>query len=127
AVERAAAADHGADDGPAAARARLARAVVRVELPLHPSGVPARVTVVAARRPAEADPLAQHPADGLVQPRRLRGPQRARRTRWVDARAPEGLDRVDVPDARDGALIEQQRLDRGARPVAEQLREPGRG
>src|SRR4029079_14269219 len=126
-MEGSAATDHRSHDGAAAARAGLAGPVVDVELSLHAPAVPARVDVVAPGRAAHADPLPQHPADGLVQSRDLRRRERAGLPLWVDARAPERLDVVDVPDPGDLALIEQQRLDRGARAALQHRREPTNG
>src|SRR5207244_4927202 len=57
-------------------------------------------------------------ASDLVGAQRRRGPER------VDLRAPERLDRVDVPDAGDAGLVEQQRLDRGAAAPPEELAQP---
>src|SRR5690349_17386891 len=113
-MERPTSSDDGPNDRSAAARAWLARAVIHLELLLHPTLAAARVAVVAARRAAETDALAQHEADRLAQPRDLIGTQRARGPQRMDARPPEGLDGVDVPDTGDRALIEKQRLDRGA-------------
>src|SRR5437762_4581797 len=42
----------------------------------------------------------------------------------MDPRAPERLDRVDVADAGDRALIEKQHLDRGARATPQQRAQP---
>jgi hypothetical protein len=42
----------------------------------------------------------------------------------MDPGSPERLDRVDVPDAGDRPLIEEQHLDRGTRPAAQKRTEP---
>src|SRR5437867_2398939 len=112
AVERAAAADDGAHDGAPAVRARLAGAVVHLEFALHPTLAAARVDVVTARRAAETDAFTEDEPQRFAQPRDLIGAERSRRPQRVDARAPQRLDRVDVPHSGDAALVEQQRLDR---------------
>ena len=45
----------------------------------------------------------------------------------MDPRAPQRLDRVDVSDAGDRALIEEQHLDRGPRPATEKRAQPRDG
>src|SRR5690242_2595004 len=107
----AAAADDGAHDRAPAARARLARTRVDLELALHPSLVAAGVDVVARRGATETNAFTQRPPDRLVEPRDLIGAQRASFPKGMDPRAPQRLDRVNVPDAGDGALVEEQHLD----------------
>ena len=62
-----------------------------------------------------------------MQPRDLIGLERAGRAQRVDLRAPERFGRVDVPDARDPALVEQQRLDGGAAATPKEGAEPRDG
>src|SRR6266849_2752182 len=59
-----------------------------------------------------------------MQARDLRGPEGPRLAKRMDPRAPEGLDRIDVADAGDRTLIEQQDLDRRPRPAAEKRAQP---
>src|SRR3989442_11204061 len=103
-MERPAASDDSSYDPPPAARAELPRARVDLKLVLHSSLVPTRVDVVASRSAAEANALAERPPDRLVQSRDLLFAQRASLPQPMDPRAPERLDGVDVPDARDRAL-----------------------
>src|SRR5436189_69543 len=80
-----------------------------------------------ALRDGLADPFAERPADRFVQPSDLVRAQRAGLAKGVDARAPERLDRVDVPDPGDRALVEEQRLGRGARSAAKKGSQPRKG
>src|SRR5687767_7687898 len=115
AVERAAAADDRAPDLGSAARAGLAVPPVRLEFALHAAALSLRVDVVGERRSAEADALAEDPPQRLVQARDLVGLERPGGPQRVDPGTPEGLDRVDVPDAGDAAAVQKERLDRAAR------------
>ena len=74
-MERATAANDGADDDPAAARTWLTSPPVHVELLLHPAGIAACVHVVTPRRAAETDALSQDPLDGFVQSRHFERPK----------------------------------------------------
>src|SRR5688572_17959237 len=125
AVERAAAPDDGPPDLRAAARAGLAVPPVRLEFALHAATLSLRVDVVGERRAAEADALAQDPAQRLVEARGLVGLQRARGPERMDPRAPKRLDRVDVADPRDATAVEEERLDRAPRAPREERAEPG--
>src|SRR5438094_5832506 len=100
-MERATAADDGAHDRATATRTRLARARVDLELPLHPSLVPACVDVVTWRRAAETDAFAKRPADALWGPPDPAGPRRPGLRSRVDPGAPQRLDRLAVPVPRD--------------------------
>jgi len=113
AVVGAARADDRPADLPAAAVAGLARAVVDDELVLHAALAAGAIPIRAQRRPMKPDGLPQDPSDRLVQPCDLLGLQRTGASEGVDPCAPQGLGRVDVPDARDAALVQQQGLDRG--------------
>src|SRR5262245_36767403 len=99
-------------DRPPAAVARLAEPAVDVELVLHRASVAVRRDVVAERRSLSLDSLAQDRPQRAVEPREpllvelARGPER------MDLRAPERLVRVDVPDAGDAPLVEEEGLDR---------------
>src|SRR2546428_2819275 len=123
-MERPPATDDGAHDRATAPRAGLARARVHLKLALHSSLVPTRVDVVASRGAAEANALAERPTDRLVQSRDLFLAQRASLAKRMDPRAPERFDGVDVPDARDRALIQKQHLDRGPRATAQEPAQP---
>ena len=84
------------------------------------------VAEVVDRGPARVDPFEQRRDDGVAQAPVLLecqppgGPQR------VDAGTEEGLVGVDVADARDAALVEQEGLDRGASPAGEVAQVRGR-
>ena len=65
-------------------------------------------------------------ADALVQPAQLVAVEALRRAQRMDARAPERLVDVDVPEAGERALVEERGLDRRA-PLGEALAEPRSG
>ena len=98
-----------------------------LELPLHPSLVPAGVDVVTWRRAAETDAFAKRPADRLMETRDLVGAQRAGLAKRVDPRAPQRLDRIDVPDPRDRTLIEKQHFDGSPRATPQERAQPRDG
>ena len=107
------------DDRAPARRAGLAGAAVDEEAVLEGAAEAVDVAEVVDRGPARVDPFEQRRDDGVAQALVLLereppgGPQR------VDAGAEEGLVGVDVADARDAALVEQEGLDRGAAPAGE--------
>src|SRR5438105_13914276 len=105
-MERATAADDGAHDRATATRTRLARARVDLELPLHPSLVPACVDVVTWRRAAETDAFAKRPADRLMETRDRGRGQRAGLAERTAPRTPERLDGVGRPAAGRPTLTE---------------------
>src|SRR5207248_5346917 len=105
-----------------AAIAGLAVATVRLELPLHPAAGVRAVAEVGAL-PADAEP--KRLANALAQRRDLVRREVARRAQRIDARVPQRLVRVDVPEAGDRALVEDRRLDRRA-PSREAAGEEGR-
>ena len=102
-------ADHDPPDGPAAAAARLAGPLVHVEPLLHLAVAVGR-RVVVDRGAAAFDGLGEDrersrysaPLVG-----RSKGPGRAER---VEPGPPQRLVRVDVADARDERLVDEQRL-----------------
>src|SRR5438132_672381 len=98
-MESPSSADDGPQDRPTTSRTRLARASVHLELPLHPALAAPRVDVVATGRAAQPDALPKRPLDRLVEALDLVDPQRAGLAQRMDPRAPERLDRIDVPDA----------------------------
>jgi hypothetical protein len=53
-------------------------------------------------------------ADSPVQSAQLVPIQISRRPQWIETGAPQRLVDVDVPQSRNGALVEQSRLERGA-------------
>src|SRR5207302_1849589 len=124
AMESPSSADDGPQDRPTTSRDRHASASVNLDLPLHPALAAPRVDVVATGRAAQPDALPKRPLDRLVEALDLVDPQRAGLAQRMDPRAPERLDRIDVPDAGDRTLIEEQRLDRRAGPSAEKLSQP---
>ncbi len=104
-----------ADDDPAhrsaAARARLAGALVDVQVLLHGAVALGRRVVVDRRCRGRSTASREDPADLAVQPALVAGPQRRRADRSGCSRArPERLVGVDVADAGEERLVEQQRL-----------------
>src|SRR3989442_66019 len=82
-------------------------ATAHTEPVLHALAAPVRRRVVAQARPLPADPRLQRLLDAACQSRdvvRGEGPGGSQR---VDARAPEGLVNVDVPEPRNSPLVEQ--------------------
>ena len=69
--------------------------------------------VVAQARALPRDAGAERSTDRLREPRELVGVERAGLAQRVQLRAPQRLVDVDVPQPRDGALVEQRRLERG--------------
>src|SRR5439155_8543929 len=104
-------ADHAPDDRAATPGAWLARAGVHLKLALHAAFTTASVDVIALRGSTEADALAKGPADRLMQANDFGGTERSGLAQRMDARSPERLDRVDVSDPGDSALIEQDDFD----------------
>ena len=97
-------------DGPAAARARLSLAQVDQELVLHRAALAVRVAVVVDRRALVREPRLERLDDARVQALEVGAAQPAGRLQRMDAGAEQRLVRVDVPDAGDPALVEQERL-----------------
>ena len=102
----------------AAARARLALAQVHEELVLEGArdAVGWRKSSIVA--PPASMPGLQRLAHRVAQRLALRARELARRAQRVDPRAEQRLVGVDVADAGDLALVEQERLDRRARARA---------
>ena len=123
---RAAAGDDDPLDRTPATVARLAEPAVDVELVLHRAPVPVRRDVVAKRRPLPLDPLPQNRSQRAVQPRQLGPVELSRGAERMELCAPERLVGVDVPDARDAPLVEEEGLD-GGRPTRGRGGEPGGG
>ena len=101
----------------AADEARLAVAAVDEELVLKRALDAVGVAEVVDRGAAGVEARLQRRDDGVAQRRDLRALEPARLAQRVDARAKQRLVGVDVADARDPALVEQDGLDRRA-PVA---------
>ena len=120
-----AAADAGLRDRGAAARAWLAVAAVDAELVLHRSGSPVGGGVVLQRRALALDARPERSPDGPGHAGDLVRRELVRRALRVDARAPERLVRVDVPESRDDPLVEEDGLERRA-AAAELIRQPPR-
>src|SRR6266540_1441707 len=109
-------------DRRSAAPAGLALSAVDLELLLHRAGRAVGCAVVAQRRALAGDPRLERAADSAVERAELGRLQRSGRPQRLDARPPERLVRVDVPQPGHGALVEDGRLDGGA-PVAQALSE----
>src|SRR5215218_10807490 len=103
-----AAADDDADDRAVAAGAVFPLAGVDEELFLHRALLAARVAVVVDRRAASVDPCLQRGDDGIAQRLQVLGLHRAGGRERVQAGAEEGLVGVDVADAGDLRLVEQE-------------------
>lgn len=108
---RASAADGGLLDRPAAGGARLALAVVDIEVFLMVTGFARAVAVVAEGRAAVCDAFAQDLPDSFCQAPALCCAQAACRAARVDPREEQGFVGVDVAEPGDAALIEQEGLD----------------
>ena len=111
-----AAADDDADDLTAAGRAGLALAGVDEELVLHRPLLAAAVAVVVDRGAAVVDPGLQGGDDGVAQRLQVLGLHRAGGRERVQAGPVERLVGVDVADAGDPGLVEQERLQRRRAP-----------
>ena len=110
---RGADADDDAADGSPAASAGLAGPLVDVEPLLHrPVAIGRRVVV--DRRAASLHRLGEDVADVSIQPSLVGRAQRARGPQRVEARTPQRLVGVDVADACEERLVDQQRLEPAA-------------
>ena len=118
-----AAGDLRACDQRPAAVARLVPASVDAELVLHRASAAVGQAVVAERRSLPGEAVLERGADPAVQPPQLVAVEAGGRTQRVEPRAPQRLVDVDVPHPREGALIEERRLQRGA-AARETLAEP---
>jgi hypothetical protein len=94
--------------------ARLAVAVVDAEVVLHSAGATSGVPVVAERRSLAENPHLERLPDRLSKRDELGVREGARRAERVQARAPERLVDVDVPEARGSALVEKCGLERSS-------------
>ena len=108
-------------DGAAAAGTRLAGAAVHEEAILERAARAVEVAEVVDRRAVRVDPLLQRLAHGVAQQRPLGARESACLAQRVDLSAEEGLVRVDVADARDPLLVEQERLHRRPRAACERV------
>jgi len=109
-------------DGLAAAWAGLPGAPEDGQVLQVPALLPCGVAVlgVAQTRPAVADGRGQHMADGGVQPGDLARGEAARFSLWMQPGQEQGLIGVDVAQASQAALIEQEGLELGA-PTTQHL------
>src|SRR3990172_788925 len=107
----AAAADLDALDGRATGVAGLAGAAEDLDVHLHAAGAAVRVLVVAEGGAAALDAEEEDAAHGGVQRLDLAGAQRRAEAARVDAGGEAGLVGVDVADAGDAPLVEDDRLD----------------
>ncbi len=80
---------------------------------------PVRAAEVVDRRAARGEPGLERLAHSERERVALRPAERARRAQRMNPRAEEGLVGVDVPDAGDPPLVEQERLHRCAAPARE--------
>lgn len=108
---RASAADGGLLDRPATDGARLALAMVDIEVLLVVAGFARAVAVVAEGRAAVCDAFAQDLPDGFCQAPAILRAQAARRAARVNPCEEQGFVGVDVAEPGDAALIEQEGLD----------------
>src|SRR3989344_1498488 len=119
---RAGSGQHQALDGRPAARAGLALAVVDPQGVLVAAGQAFAGAVVGDGRALPGDGLAQDPPQRAEQPLELRSPERARRARRGHPGDEQRFTRIDVPQAAQPVLVEQQVL-HGGRPAGEQAGE----
>ena len=108
-----------------AAEARFAVAPVDAKLGLHLSGGAVGVSVIAQSRTLAGDASPERALDSAHQRFELRGIHVAGRAQRVEARPPQRLVRVDVPDACEDALVEDDRL-QGCAPAREAVDERSR-
>src|SRR4029077_20672242 len=97
-------------DHVAAPKARFAVASVHAELGLHLSGAAVGVSVVAQSRTLAGNASPERALDSAHERFELRGIHVAGRAQRVEARPPQRLIRVDVPNACEEALVEDDRL-----------------
>ena len=97
-------------DRPPAARARLAGALVDLQALLHRAIAVGR-RVVVDRAAATLDRLGQDGPDRVVQPSLVGRPERPGGPQRMEPRGPQRLVGVDVADAGQERLVEQQRLE----------------
>jgi hypothetical protein len=109
----------------AAAEARLALASVDPELGLHLSGGAVGVSVIAQSRALAGNASPERALDSAHQRFELRGIHVAGRAQRVEARPPQRLVRVDVPNACEDALVEDNGL-QGRAPACEAVDERSR-
>src|SRR5262245_54494068 len=109
-------------DRVAAAEAGLSVAPVDAELGLHPAGRAVGVAVVAQGRALEGDAPPEGSFDPAHEGLELLGVHVAGPAQWMEARPPERLVRVDVPDACEDALVEDDRFQRRT-PARQAVRE----
>ncbi len=87
------------------------------ELVLHRAALAVRIPVVVDGRALVREPGLERRDDARVQAFEVGAAQTADRLQRMDACAKQRLVRVDVPDTRDPALVEQERLHRRAAPA----------
>ena len=109
----------------AAAQAGLAGAPVDPPAARRCAGSPSAPDIVAEARAPVADALAQADADGPMEPPHLVRCQGVGATQRIEPCAPQRLIGVDVADAGDERLVEQQRLEARA-PSVQPLGQPRR-
>ena len=97
-------------DRPPAARARFAGALVDLQAFLHRAIAVGR-RVVVDRAPATLDGLGQDGPDRVVQPSFVGRPERPGGPQRMEPGGPQRLVGVDVADAGQERLVEQQRLE----------------
>ena len=102
-------------DRPSTARAGLAGPLVDLQALLHRAIAVGR-RVVVDRAPATLDGLGQHGPDRVVQPSFVGRPERPGGPQRMEPRRPQRLVGVDVADAGQERLVEQQRLEPAGSP-----------
>src|SRR5579883_2429730 len=105
--------DQNLPDGGAAAYARLAFAPVGAVAHLKPAALALGVDVIGDGGAAERDGFAENFTNGLVEARGSRGAELRGGGQGMDAGGEEALVGVDVAQAREEFLIEQEGLDAG--------------
>ena len=107
----AAAGDDDAADARGAVGALLPFATVHAMVALVFAHFARRVHIVGNRRAAEANGILKNTADGGVETAQFFGAQRTSQTRGMNARAPQAFIGINIPQAAQDALIQQQGLD----------------
>src|SRR6266516_662258 len=103
-------------DRGAAPETRLVGAAVDAELVLHPPFDSVGSSIVAQGRALAGDTEAERAPDAANQRAQLAGAEGLAGAQWMQARPPQCLVCVDVPDAGEQPLVEQERLQRRPPP-----------
>ena len=98
-------------DGGAANHAGLSGALVNAVLHLEKSPAAFRVHVIGNRRTSRVDGIGEHIDDGPVQAAGALGGEAVGKSQRMDTGAKQGFIGIDIADAPDEGLVEQQGLD----------------